>query len=209
MRTSTKIILIVLSFFSVVSCNTDEFTPTEIKRINNDTSGKIMPIFTINEKSDSLLLRQEARTIKAENLESETHQRLMHRMLATVQDTANLGVGIAAPQVGISVQMIYVQRFDKAGEPFEVYYNPVIEEYGDSIKAGREGCLSIPHYRGLVERPQSIVISYMDSLGKPQSEKINGFTAVIFQHEVDHLNGELYYDRVENGFDGLTYIDEL
>ena len=209
MKTITKlfILLFVLSF--VVSCTKDGFTVAEQKRIIQDKSGDIMPLFTIESESDSLLLREVARDINSKNLKSSLMRKLNERMLATVTDSLNAGVGIAAPQVGISVKMIYVQRFDKSGEPFEVYYNPVINELGDSIKTGREGCLSVPHYRGMVNRSQSIVISYMDSLGNEQTEKINGFTSVIFQHEVDHINGKLYYDRVEGGFKALTYIEEL
>lgn len=209
MKTSIQILIIIYCLSCVLACKTEGFFKAELERINNQESGEIMPLFTISVKSDSLLLRKQARSVKPDNLHSNEMQLLKKRMLATVTDSSNLGVGIAAPQVGVSLQMIYVQRFDKPGEPFEVYYNPVIVEYGDSINAGKEGCLSVPHYRGQVSRSQNIVISYMDSMGNNQTEKINDFTAVIFQHEVDHINGKLYYDHVINGFEALSYVEDF
>jgi peptide deformylase len=128
-------------------------------------------------------------------------------MFATMTDTLNPGAGIAAPQVGIGVKMIWAQRFDKPAEPFEVFYNPVITEYSDSINSGNEGCLSVPGYCGKVDRSQNITLIYLDSLGDKKTENISGFTAVILQHEVDHLNGILYYDLIHNGFGALTITE--
>lgn len=189
------------------SCRQDGFTKDEVRRIESGAKNEIMALFTIDCMTDSLLLRQNARPIKPKHIKSETVQYLTKRMLATVKDPSNTGVGIAAPQVGISVRMLYVQRLDKKDEPFEVYFNPVIEHFGDSLLAGREGCLSVPNYRGEVSRAQRIGISYYDSLGNFVKEEIKGFTAVIFQHEIDHINGVLYYDRIDDGFDAL-YVNE-
>lgn len=210
MKKTNVFLLLVIFLLALHACKTDGFNRQEQQRILDQTNnGSIMPLFTVNVNSDSLLLRQQARRINSRNLQKPLMTLLKNRMLATVNDSLNLGVGIAAPQVGISVQMVLVQRFDKEAEPFEVYYNPVIVAYGDSIKAGREGCLSVPHYRSEVERAQSIVLSYLDSTGKERTEEIKGFTAVIFQHEVDHIKGKLYYDHVEGGFNALTEIEEL
>lgn len=210
MRKYFVFVLITLSIaLGITSCKTDGFDRTEIDRIYSEDEKSIMPIFTISDKNDSLLLRQIARKVKKQHINSESVQWFRKRMLATVNDSLDPGVGIAAPQVGISLKMIYVQRFDKPGEPFEIYYNPVIEVLGDSINSGREGCLSVPYYRGRVDRSQNITLSYLDSLGVKKQEKINDFTAVIFQHEIDHINGVLYYDRVDGGFDALTKIDEF
>jgi len=116
-------------------------------------------------------------------------------MLATVNDPGNPGVGIAAPQVGISKQLIAVQRFDKDGEPFEFYVNPVIEKYSPTQKWGWEGCLSVPGKRDTVLRSTQVIISYRDPVSwDMQCDTVDGFTAVIFQHETDHLNGKLYID---------------
>lgn len=196
-----------LLLFGLQACKTDGFTKDEIRIIQSGDVNSVMPLYTINNVSDSLLLRQVARKIEKRNIKSANLEHLRLRMLATVTDSSNVGVGLAASQVGISVRMIYVQRFDKPGEPYEIYYNPVILEYGDSINSGREGCLSVPSYRGTVDRSQNIVLSYLDSLGNKQNEKINEFTAVIFQHEVDHINGVLYYDHIFDGFNSLALIE--
>ena len=201
-------ILILISACSLFyCCERSVFTKDDIKKISNGRAGEIMPLSVITNQSDSLKLRTASRTISKKDIDSETMKLFRQRLLATVQDTVNPGVGIAAPQVGVNVKMIYVQRFDKPGEPFEVYYNPVIYEYGDSIKEGREGCLSVPGVMGYVERSQQIGIEYLDSTSTSKNEKINGFTAVIFQHEIDHLTGMLYFDRISGGYNSLISED--
>ena len=110
------------------------------------------------------------------------------------------GVGIAAPQVGINRRVVAVQRFDKEGDPFEVYPNIRIVWKSDSVEAGPEGCLSVPNQRGEVMRSQEIVIEYASADCEEISmvrDTVKGFTAVIFQHEVDHLEGVLYIDRLK------------
>ena len=112
-------------------------------------------------------------------------------------ESLGTGVGIAAPQVGINRRVIMVQRFDKEEKPFEFYYNIEIKKtYGEKV-VGWEGCLSIPAGFGQVERWQDIDIEYdteVDGKIVRKSENIKGFTAVIFQHETDHLNGILFID---------------
>jgi len=208
MKTLKHFLLVMLIVIAFAGCKTDELNKTEKQRILANDANVLMPLLTINQKSDSILLRTIAREVKKKHIGSTTFEHLRKRMLATVNDRLNQGVGIAAPQVGVSVRMIYVQRFDKTGEPFEIYYNPVIIEYGDSINSGQEGCISVPDYRGMVDRSHNIVITYLDSLGEKQTEQINDFTAVIFQHEVDHVNGILYYDHIFRGFESLIHFEE-
>lgn len=208
-RFITYVLIAFSLLLGAVACKTDGFNQQEIELIYSGDENSKLPLFTIEQINDSLLLRQSARNIKSRYIGSDALELLRKRMLATVRDSLDPGVGIAAPQVGFSVRMVYVQRFDKVGEPFEIYYNPVIELYGDSINSGSEGCLSVPYYRGRVDRSQNITISYLDSLGQKRQEKINDFTSVIFQHEIDHINGILYFDHVDGGFDALMKIDEL
>ena len=112
----------------------------------------------------------------------------------TVDSEAD-GVGIAGPQVGISRRVVAVQRFDKEGEPFEVYPNIRITARRGEPEPGPEGCLSVPGRRGTVSRYREIDISYTAMPeGRDTVETITGFTAVIFQHECDHLDGILYTD---------------
>ncbi|MBQ2429330.1 MAG: peptide deformylase, partial [Alistipes sp.] len=130
-------------------------------------------------------------------LQGEDYATLRRRMLATVQDPENEGVGIAAPQVGVLRRMVAVQRFDKEGEPFEFFLNPEIVERIGEKQSGGEGCLSVPEIRGDVERWQKIRLRYHDEQFAEREEIIEGFTAVIFQHELDHLDGRLFIDYIE------------
>ena len=103
--------------------------------------GEIMRILTVGNPADSLVLRQKAAPVTGRMLRTDDYAVLRRRMLATVQDPQNTGVGIAAPQVGILRRMIAVRRFDKPGEPFEFYLNPEIVESSAETAPGREGCL--------------------------------------------------------------------
>ena len=117
-----------------------------------------------------------------------------------MRDPADEGVGIAAPQVGVSRRLIAVQRFDKPGEPFECYVNPEIVGRSATRSAGREGCLSVPETSGTVLRADRIVLRYLDETTmRPVTDTVEGFTAVIFQHEIDHLDGVLFIDRMQRG----------
>jgi peptide deformylase len=132
-------------------------------------------------------------------------------MLATVTHPSQDGVGIAAPQVGINRRIVAVQRFDKEevlpdgseGCQFEVYPNIRIVSMSESLEPGPEGCLSVPDRHGDVQRSQEIIIEYTDYSCKDAGKKlpvvretVKDFTAVIFQHEIDHLEGVLYIDRL-------------
>ncbi len=122
---------------------------------------------------------------------------LAKRMLLAMRDTARPGVGIAAPQLGINKKLIWVQRFDKEGAPFEFYVNPQITWQSVLYRKGREGCLSIPDISGNVLRHYTIGLSYQQRDGTFKNEIVEGFTAVIFQHEIDHLNGILFTQRLQ------------
>ena len=126
-------------------------------------------------------------------------------MYATVQDEASKGVGIAAPQIGINRNAVWVQRFDKEGEPFEFIINPKITWYSDIVRHGREGCLSIPDIFGKVYRSLVLRLEYYDLDGNFHDETVEGFTAVIFQHEYDHLTGTLFTDRMKEQ-EKLNYV---
>ena len=203
-----KVWLFLYTVLFVFGCSEDGLKRDEARFVKSGKATEKMRLFTIDDSSDSLFLRQPTRKIEKESINSKLITLLRKRMLATVTDIDNEGVGIAAPQVGVGVKLILVQRFDKAGEPVEPYFNPEIKVYGDSVNAGFEGCLSVPGYRGSVSRSQNIEVSYLDSTGKKQREEINGFVAVIFQHEIDHLSGIMYYDHVFGGFDALLPYKE-
>ena len=195
MKTLCRICLGTAAGLALAGCS-QKFKSAE-KEIINAGDGGIMRVLTVTDRSDSLTLRRKSAPM-AEGMErSDDYETLRRRMLATVRDPENTGVGIAAPQVGILRRMIAVQRFDKPGKPFEIYLNPEIVEYSAETAPGREGCLSIPGCYGEVTRALQIVLRYRDEQFAERTERIGGFTAVIFQHEVDHLDGILYTDRMD------------
>ena len=154
-----------------------------------------MRVLTINNEEDSFLLRKPSFDLKADSSNKKL-LRLINRMILTMTDSSQMGVGIAAPQVGLLRNVIIFQRIDKENSPIEVYVNPKIISCNGEKVEGREGCLSIPNRSELVFRQQDIELEYSDWKGGKTSERIVGFTSVIFQHEIDHLNGILYIDHL-------------
>ncbi len=171
---------------------------TEAEKATIGTGNDMMPVMSIDNEKDSLLIRKKSKPLTKKDVLSEEFATLCRRMLKTVRNPENEGVGIAAPQVGILRRLVAVQRFDKEGEPFEFYVNPEIVEYGEPKEYGNEGCLSVPNHRGEVLRSRCITLRYRDLQFKRQTEIIEDFTAVIFQHEIDHLDGILYIDRISD-----------
>lgn len=190
-------IFIMLTSLDAMSKNPEKFSPNERTIIHAGDSDGMMRLFTIDNPEDSLLLRTESRDVSREMWQSEDFRILTKRMLKTVLNPENTGVGIAAPQVGILCKIVILQRFDLEGEPFKILVNPEIISLSQETKLGPEGCLSIPGYRGEVHRFTEVLIRYIDGeTFEKREEKICGFTAVIVQHETDHLFGKLYIDRI-------------
>jgi peptide deformylase len=174
------------------------FSEDQSQMIMSGSATEPMRVYKITNYQDSILLRKKSEDviIDAENIVLQT---FVDRLYATVRDSISLGVGIAAPQVGILKNIIWVQRFDKDQFPFEVYLNPKIIQYSDKTQECREGCLSIPNRSDtLNSRAYAVLIEYDKLDATHHTEMIEGFTAVIFQNEIDHLNGILYLDHLEN-----------
>lgn len=170
-------------------------------------SDSVMYVTTIG--ADSLVLRTPSVDLTSSELKSKDLKSLMAKMLATVRSPQQDGVGIAAPQVGIDKRVIWVQRFDKEGGPFECYLNPHLDSLFGEIGKGPEGCLSVPPMRGLVPRYTDVIVSYIDpETLQPQRDTVHGYTAVIFQHECDHLDGRLYIDRADTVFVSPSWVAE-
>jgi peptide deformylase len=126
----------------------------------------------------------------------------------------NSGVGIAAPQVGESLRLFIMApkpgpRYPDAPqmEPFAVINPEIVRLYGE-IRKGWEGCLSVPGFRGQVPRYESVDALWLDRHGQPMEGTFHGFTARIFQHEFDHLEGILYPARMDGG-DPLLTLEEF
>ena len=195
----TQIVICLLFINQLLISNTfSSFNKEQELLINSGDFQKPMRITLTTNYQDSLLLRSVCEDIPADK-NDETLKRLIDRMYATVTDTNSQGVGIAAPQVGILKNVIWVQRFDKQNEPFEYYINPKILKYSELKQTRREGCLSIPDIMDTLDiRSYSILIQYDNFEQKGVYEMVEGFTAIIFQHEIDHLNGKLFIDYIKN-----------
>lgn len=191
------VIIAFIAFF--VSCATTQektqinegaLTESEIEFIN---SSEKMRVFKNTAENDDAVLRNIS---KKALMNSNGYDVLEKKMMESLLEEK--GVGIAAPQVGVNRRLVIVQRLDKEEKPLEYYYNPVITEKRGDLVEGWEGCLSVPDGFGKVMRSQDIDIEY----DKNESgniirfkEKIEGWTAVIFQHEIDHLDGILFIDK--------------
>lgn len=194
---------VLILCIAISCCHNGEFSTDELKLINNADS--IMRVLTTESTADMAVLRAKSTDLSADALVSEDFERLAELMIATVTHPSQDGVGIAGPQVGINRRVVAVQRFDKDGEPFEIYPNVNIVWASDSLVLGPEGCLSVPDMRGNVLRSAAVVIEYADMKALKSGCKENipvirdtvqGFSAVIFQHETDHLDGVLYIDKL-------------
>jgi peptide deformylase len=148
------------------------------------------------------VLRQPAKRIASVD---EEIRRIIVAMLQTMYSAD--GIGLAAPQVGINKQLIVIDcELDKPDSPPLIFINPTIKKYGKAVCKDQEGCLSIPGVYLDVERPETIEVAYKDESGRPRSLKADGLLARAIQHELDHLNGVLFVDRVENE---LALTEEL
>lgn len=162
-------------------------------------SDSVMYVLNLANREDSLFLRTKCEDFADAELHSRDYFKLARKMLRTVKSDCQGGVGLAAPQVGISHRIIAVCRVDKEGEPFELYTNVRIDSLFGEVRIGAEGCLSVPPYRGNVPRYSDVIISYKNVKTMLQvSEHVSGYAAVIFQHECDHLDGVLYTDKADS-----------
>jgi len=140
------------------------------------------------------VLRQSAKRISKVDDELRT---VIREMLQTMY--SENGIGLAAPQVAIHKQLIVVDcKPDEAATPPMVLINPVLNQVSDDLAVDQEGCLSIPGIFLDVRRPELIDVSFKDEHGRPQRIMASGLLARVIQHEMDHLNGVLFVDRVEN-----------
>jgi peptide deformylase len=136
------------------------------------------------------VLRQKAEPV-AEVDDEIRH--LIADMFETMYDAD--GVGLAAPQVGVSLRVIVVDPRDESVPPFALV-NPEIVERAEEVERGEEGCLSIPGLREIVERSARVVVEGLDRDGLPRRIEAEGLVARILQHEIDHLDGILFIDRL-------------
>ncbi len=155
------------------------------------------------------VLRETAQPLKAEEIVKDEVQRLIRDMQDTMRDAP--GVGLAAPQVGVPLQLAVIEDREEflknlpAEElalkarrpvPFHVLINPQIVQAGDDKVEFHEGCLSLAGFSANVPRAHRVRVEYLDERGEPRSVDATGWYARIVQHEIDHLHGTLYIDRM-------------
>ena len=140
----------------------------------------------------------------------------LHALIQDMQDTMNAmdGAGIAAPQIGVSLQVVIFgvgdnPRYPDAEQvPYTVLINPTLSFIGDEIEDGWEGCLSVPGLRGVVPRYVRLHYTGFDQFGNTIDRLVSGFHARVVQHECDHLNGILYPMRITD-LNKFGYTDVL
>jgi peptide deformylase len=154
------------------------------------------------------VLRLKARTLDKSELKSPMLQAFIDSMIGTMHEYS--GVGLAAPQVHESIRL-FVAMLDQEGNgegDATVFVNPEVAIQGGQTVEGWEGCLSIPEIRGRVPRAQHIVVAALDRHGKRFELELEDFPARVVQHENDHLDGVLFFDRMRS-MDSLTYLEEF
>lgn len=153
------------------------------------------------------ILRKVARELSAEEIGSPETRALVQDMRETMAEYG--GVGLAAPQVHQSVRIALVDMMEARGregaeepdasteaDPVLVLFNARVTVVDPTPRGSWEGCLSVEGLRGYVERPQRIRVDYQDAEAEPQVLEAEGFPATVLQHELDHLDGVLYVDRL-------------
>lgn len=155
------------------------------------------------------VLRGRAREVEPAQLETPAFRELIATMIAVMR--AAPGVGLAAPQIGVPLRVIVLEDREElitkltAGERDErervafgprVFVNPVLTRVGDGRATFFEGCLSVHGFVGLVERDLEVEVRGLDEHGDAQTWRVRGWPARILQHELDHLDGTLYVDRM-------------
>jgi peptide deformylase len=156
----------------------------------------VLPIAKLGEP----ILRAQAAPVTAEDLASAATQALIDDMIETMR-AAN-GLGLAAPQVFVSKQIAVIELHPSPRYPeapvsgLVTVVNPVFSNLATAMIQGWEGCLSLDNLRGLVPRHQSLTLDALDRHGQPLHLEVSDFLAVVFQHELDHLWGKLFIDRM-------------
>ncbi|PIR98109.1 MAG: peptide deformylase [Candidatus Colwellbacteria bacterium CG10_big_fil_rev_8_21_14_0_10_42_22] len=150
-------------------------------------------IWTINNKDEKKLLRRKLKSFDFSQHSSKEINKLIKEMDDSMQK-AN-GIGLSANQIGLDMR-IFVARWDNK---FFAVFNPKIEKRSKEKETMEEGCLSIPKQYGEVSRSENIVLIGQNKQGKKIKIRAWGMLATIFQHEIDHLNGKLFTDRMKRG----------
>ena len=169
------------------------------------------------------VLRQLARALSVAEIRSREIQKLIESMRTCMHEAP--GVGLAAPQLGLALQLAVIedreeyhkevteallQERERRPVPFHAIINPAIEEMGDEKPEFFEGCLSLSGFSALVPRSRAVRVTCLDERGQHKVIEASGWYARILQHEIDHLNGTLYIDRMRTrSFTSMENLTEF
>ncbi|MDO5132565.1 MAG: peptide deformylase [Eubacteriales bacterium] len=159
-----------------------------------------MALRTIREMGDPVL-EKKAKTIKEV---TPRIRALAQDMLETMYDSG--GVGLAAPQVGILKRLVVIDITEERNEPLTMLNPEILEQ--DGVQTGYEGCLSVPQKVGIVTRPNRVVVRYRDLEMNEWEMEAEEFLARAICHELDHLDGHLYVEKVEGGLRDASELEE-
>jgi peptide deformylase len=155
------------------------------------------------------VLRARARKAEASEVKSPAFQKLVDDMIETMREYD--GIGLAAPQVHEGIRLALIGIEDGRGQDRSIrvlpVVNPEITPIGTDTEEDWEGCLSLPKLRGKVVRPSQIQIRALDRRGNKMELELQGYPARVAQHEIDHLDGVLFIDRMKS-FETLTFLEE-
>lgn len=152
------------------------------------------------------VLRATARPVKKSEFADARFQQFIDDMIETMHEYS--GVGLAAPQVHGDVRVFVALLGEGEDAEATAVVNPAITPIGETTVEGWEGCLSIPDIRGRVARWQRIQVQALDRHGRAMTLEVRDFPARVIQHEADHLDGVLFFDRMKE-FRSLTFLDEF
>lgn len=152
------------------------------------------------------ILRQIAAKVDPRDIRTYEMQQFIDNLIETMLDEP--GIGLAAPQVSRSIQLVVMSCEGEDGFPKTVLINPRIVFYGPEQVENWEGCLSVDGLRGKVTRPSVVRVQALDRLGKPLDIEATGLYAVCIQHEMDHLIGKVFLDRMTD-MSTLTQLHEF
>jgi peptide deformylase len=157
------------------------------------------------------VLRQQARSLTPGEIAGKEIQTLIESMRKTMHEAP--GVGLAAPQIGHSLQLAVIEdraeyhkdisaeqlrERERRPVPFHAIINPRITEKSDDVAEFFEGCLSLPGFSALVPRARAVQVEFLNERGMNETLEASGWYARILQHEIDHLRGTLYIDRMDS-----------
>lgn len=198
----------MIGFFGIIYYNIGNLRLHNAR--NYTHSGGNMSILKVARLGNPVL-RRVAAALTSEEINSSYIQKLIDDMVETIREYE--GVGLAAPQVHESKQIVAIEsagnmRYSGAPDiPLTILINPIVTWYSDEKAEGWEGCLSVGDFRGVVSRSTSVKVEALNRKGKKVSIDAGGFFAVVLQHEIDHLNGIIFLDRMKD-LKNLTFLKE-